>query len=47
MKKSLLKLLAVLMLTGTLYSCSEEEINPSDDLNSKKTEGVTKDDGTF
>ena len=48
MKKNLLRFTVILMLTGLLSSCMEEEITPNDQLNSgDKKEGVTEDDKGF
>ena len=48
MKKNLLRFTAIVMLTGLLSSCVEEEIVPNEQLNStEKKEGVTQDDKGF
>ena len=48
MKKNLQRFAAILLLTGLLSACSEEEIVPNDQLNSaQKKEGVSQDDGGF
>ncbi len=48
MKNNILKFAAILLLSGLLASCAEEEINPSDDLNAqRKHSGVTQDDKKF
>lgn len=47
MKKNILRITAVLLLSGLFASCAEEEINPSDQLNTSTKNGVAKDDKTF
>lgn len=47
MKKNVIRLTAVLLLSGLLASCAEEEINPSDQLNTSTKNGVAKDDKGF
>ena len=50
MKKTLLRVIAMVFISGIFASCTDEEIMPSDQLNNDNTieaNGVTKDDKGF
>ncbi len=49
MKKTIFTLFAAIMLSGLFFSCAEEEITPSETLNTGEVvgQGVQKDDKGF